>query len=129
MGFLGLFTKTSEDSFIVWLNKVDKAYETAFCTKNAKELERYMTRGCLLKQMDRIRASEKAYSGLSRYVHTDWKLEEKNNEMVCYVKQVTYDQIKMSHGIVAAVGDEYSEKWYITGNGENRRVSEIRRIN
>ena len=129
MGLFSAFTKSPEKSDISWLEKVDDAYAHAFQVKNATGLENYLTRTCLVRQMERIRASEKAYSGISRYQHTTWTLDSKSDNGTYYIKKVTYDQIKMSHGVVAAVGDEYSERWLVVTDNGNKKVAEIRRIN
>lgn len=87
-----------------------------------------MTRECLVRTVERVRCGEKAYSGITRYQHTNWILKCKTTEEQVFHKVVTYDQIKISSGIYAAVGDEYTEVWKIVQIDNENKVSEIRRI-
>lgn len=111
-----------------WLEKADKAYERAFQIKNSTLLTPYMTRECLVRTVERVRCGEKAYSGITRYQHTNWILKCKTTEEQVFHKVVTYDQIKISSGIYAAVGDEYTEVWKIVQIDNENKISEIRRI-
>ena len=130
MGFFDVFKKsnTSKDNIVMWLEAVDNAYSRAFQVKNAVGLGEYLTRGCLVKQMERIRMNEKAYAGLERYKHVKWEKSSSSNDVVVYFKIVTYDQVKMSRGIVAPVGDNYTERWEIIVENGLRKVAEIRRV-
>lgn len=130
MGFFDLFKKgsASKDNITVWLNAVEDEYAKAFQVKNAQNLGEYFTRSCLIKQMERIRVGEKAYAGLERYKHIKWEKVSSTNDVAVYNKIVTYDQVKMSRGIVAAVGDNYTEQWEIVVENGLRKVNAIRRL-
>lgn len=129
MGFFDIFKRKPNDSSQVdWLSKVDLAYQRAFQVKNASGLSDYLTRNCLVKLMERIRMGEKSYSGLTRYQHTQWVKGETTENSTTWNKEVTYDQIKMSHGIQVPVGDDSIECWVIVKENGDNKVSEIRRI-
>ena len=127
MGLFGL-SKPKKDAQTAWLDKVNEAYQRAFQVKNAAGLEDYLTRPCMSKLLEKIRMGEKAYAGLVRYQHVSWVKGECTAESVQYIKKVTYDQIKMSHGIIVPVGDETNESWTIVKINGAYKVSEIRRI-
>lgn len=127
MGLFG-FGKPKKDAQVSWLEKVDLAYQKAFQVKNATGLAEYLTRPCLSKMMERIRMGDKAYSGLARYQHTNWVKGRVSPECIEYTKEVTYDNIKMSHGIVVPVGDESKEIWSIVKENGVDKVSDIRRV-
>lgn len=131
---MGLFfgkkkdTDSGSGEMVRWLNKVDQAYQRSFQVKNATGLAPYLTRTCLMQVQERVRFEEQAYQGLSRYRHIKWVKGNQEPNSTCYIKQITYDQVRMSHGIVVPVGDEGSESWkIITENGENK-IAEIRRV-
>lgn len=127
MGLLGR-KKPKQDAQLGWLNKVDAAYQRAFQVKNVACLSEYLTRTCLMLMMEKVRLGEKAYSGLDRYRHVNWVKGEVTPDKVCWTKMVTYDQIKMSHGIVVPVGDENNEVWVVVQENGQNKVAEIRRV-
>lgn len=130
MGLFSFLNKSSEskDKLVDWLETVDQAYSKSFQVKNATSLGEYLTRPCLVKQMERIRVGEKAYAGLDRYKHVKWEKQAPIGESLVYLKIVTYDQVKMSRGIVAPVGEAYNERWCIIQDNGKYKVAEIRRI-
>lgn len=131
MGFfsLGGGGKKSEKSEVIkWLEEVDSAYARAFQVKNVSGLANYLTRSCLSKQSEVVRLGEKEYSGLARYKHVDWVKGALTESGLVYTKKVTYDHIKMSHGIYAAVGDDYIEEWVLVKESGVQKVASIRRV-
>lgn len=127
MGLFSFKKSPSKGAQLNWLETVDAAYAKAFAIKNVAGLEEYFTRTCLSKLMQRVRLGEKAYSGLARYQHTSWVKVADNGETMQFKKTVTYDQIKMSQGIVASVGEGYIELWTVVKENGIDKVSEIRR--
>lgn len=129
MGLFDSLKKSKVDNaYISFLTKADAAYTKAYQIKNASNLEQFCTRGCLVKQVERVHSGEKAYSGLERYKHVVWELVGETVSNISYKKVVTYDQIKMSQGIVAPVGDAYEEVWVIDIANGPMKISEIRRL-
>lgn len=129
MGFFDFFKKKAPvDKTISWLTDVDALYTKALISKNTVCLQNCMTRTCLVKTSERVRNEEKPYSGIERYKHVNWVLEEENSEKRVYKKVVTYDNIKMAQGIVAAVGDSYSELWEVFIVGNKYQINSIRRV-
>ena len=127
MSWFGL-GKPKHDTQVDWLNKVDSAYQRAFQIKNATGLAEYLTRPCMSIIMEQIRFGEKAYSGLTRYQHVNWIKGVQDATGVKWRKEVTYDQIQMSHGVIVPVGDNTTEEWTIVLHDGINRVSEIRRV-
>lgn len=131
---MGLFSflkpkqPTQSDAQVNWLNKVDLQYQRAFQVKNVTGLSEYLTRTCLSKIMEQVRLGEKLYSGLARYQHTSWSKVEESNCSISWVKEVTYDNVQMSHGVVIPVGDNTSELWVVVREDGKTKVSEIRRM-
>ena len=130
MGLFSFFKKkaSNDNAQVDWLNKVNLAYQRAFQVKNATGLADYLTRTCLVKMMERIRMGEKSYSGLVRYQHTNWVKGEVTPERTVWNKEVTYDQIKISQGIIAPVGDNCTEEWVVVNEDGVNKISEIRRL-
>lgn len=129
MGLFGFGKKKGTSNRLVdWLYKVDQAYAYACQVKNASGLQDYLTRGCLAKQMERIRLGEKLYAGLDRYKHVEWRALSSQDNLIKYRKTVTYDNIKFSRGITAAVGEGYEEDWTVTIVDNKYYVSDIRRL-
>lgn len=129
MGLFGLFKKKAPaDKTVSWLNDVDKCYTSAMISKNTACLQNYMTRTCLVRISESVRNQEKPYSGIERYKHVNWLLVEDSEARKVYKKLVTYDNIKMGQGIVAAVGDSYSELWEVFVNGNQYQINSIRRV-
>lgn len=77
--------------------------------------------------LERIRMSERAYSGLERYKHVTWRVESNDGTSAVYVKTVTYDNVKISKGISAPVGSDYVERWTLVDENGKTKVSQIRR--
>lgn len=77
-----------------------------------------------MQLIERIRLSQKAYSGLDRYKHVTWTPTSLN----VYIKTVSYDDVQISKGIKAAVGDSLTEEWTLILNGDNYKVDGVRRI-
>lgn len=127
MGLFGGLRK-GQDKYVSFLNKADDAYSKALQTKNTAGLDVYFTRACLSKMLERIRMSEKAYSGLDRYKHVVWNKEGGNDASSHYMKVVSYDNVQISKGISAAVGESYSERWTLVDEKGQTKVSEIRRV-
>ena len=132
MGLFSLFTKSTSELNAVngkccnltkWLNKADDAYNNAFKSKSMQGLEKYLTKACYQKIAERLLTSDSVYSGLDRYRHTTWSPVQNDT----YIKRVRYDQIKMSMGIYAKVGDDYDEVWTLVDLDDNMRVSSIKR--
>ena len=128
---MGLFTfrkKADDNKTIRWLNEVDQAYNKAFQTRNAAGLEKYLTRPCLATVMENVRLGQQVYAGLDRYRHVAWTNDGKTPDTSSWIKDVTYDDVKMSHGVVVPVGDAYHERWKLVIDTNQNRISEIRRI-
>lgn len=129
MGLFGFGAKASVDKSVVgFLKDVDVVYTKALLVKQPAMLEKYMTRSCLIKQAEKIRVGERAYAGLERYKHVTWKHVSSDATTFVYNKEVTYDDIKMSHGIVVPVGDSCNERWTVILEDDKYKVSEIRRL-
>lgn len=124
MGLFGSFKKKPQDRLVSFLTEADGAYTRAFQVKNVAGLEKYFTRKALSKIMERVRLSEKAYSGLERYKHVNWK---KMSDSL-FIKEVTYDDVQISKGVKAPVGDSYNEEWTVIVNSNEIRVDAIRRL-
>ena len=77
-----------------------------------------------MQLIERIRLSQKAYSGLDRYKHVTWTPTSPN----VYIKTVSYDDVQISKGIKAAVGDSLKEEWTLILNGDDYKVDGVRRI-
>lgn len=126
MGLFGFKSdkKTSSHGMSGWLQKVDSLYDKAMQTKDMSGLEKYLDRSCYRKISEKLRMCDKVYSGIDRYKHVSW--EKVNNET--YIKHVTYDQMSISKGIQAKVGDDYNEEWFLVSSEDGTRVKSIRRI-
>lgn len=125
---MGLFgRKTGKvgggDSVVKFLTKADEEYVRAFQTKVIGNLDKYLTRLCCTKLMERIRMSEKEAVGMSRYRKTEWKKGPDGT----YVKCVSYEDVNMGCGIKVPLGDPYTEFWTLTTENNDKKVSEIRR--
>lgn len=112
---MGLFgaKKTSSGGILSWLEKVDNAYNYAFQIKSIQPLQEYIDRDLAVNLIDKIRAGEKAYAGLDRYKHVTWSKAKSSDDTAVYVKDVHYDHVKFSQGVVAPVGDDHKEKWTV----------------
>lgn len=126
---MGLFTKkkTSPSGMLAWLNAADNAYSLAFQTKSIVPFQEYVTRDLAVDLIDKIRAGEKAYAGLDRYKHVEWYKEKSTDETITFIKDVHYDHVKFSQGIVAPVGDDHKERWVVKLTTP-LCVTEIRRV-
>lgn len=109
-----------------FLDKVDKAYQQAFARHNPSLLEGYMTRKCLVLVAEKIRVSDSADSGISRYRHVNWTKISNDPSASLYRREVTYDNINMSYGVVIPVGDSTSEIWEVQNVENKNLVSDIR---
>lgn len=111
---MGLFDKkTSSGGILSWLQKVDKAYDQASQTKSIAPLQNYVSRDLAVTLIDKIRAGEKAYAGLDRYKHVSWSKLKSDDTTTTFIKEVRYDHVKFSQGVVAPVGDDHKEKWVV----------------
>lgn len=131
---MGLFnflfgnSEKSTNQMVKWLNEADAAYNRALQCKNARGLETYFTRDCLSRLYEIIRLSERPYQGLDRYKHTEWTEELTDNQSSTWIKDVTFDNVRMSHGVTVPVGDDYHERWKIVIDMTCNKISDIRRI-
>lgn len=123
----GLFNKKksggSNVSTSQFLMKADEAYVRAFQTKVLGNLDKYLTRLCCTKLMERIRFSEKENVGIERYKKTTWTKSSDGT----FVKQVTFDDVNMGCGVKVPLGDSYMEYWTVINENNEKKVSEIRR--
>lgn len=125
---MGLFGKkpkagSSGNSDVKFLMKADEEYVRAFQTRLLGNLDRYLTRLCCTKLMERIRMSDKEVVGMMRYRKTEWV---KQGDSV-YVKNVSYEDVNMGCGVKVPLGDPYQEYWSLTTENNSKKVSEIRR--
>lgn len=111
----------------VWLCKVDDAYVKSLQCGNIQALVPYCTRACLAKLAEHVRIGGKEYAGLDRYRHVTWRAEDPD-AMLHWIKEVSYDHVNVSRGVIVPVGDDYHERWSITLDADTRLVSEIRRV-
>ncbi len=129
MGLFGLGKKNksvvshSKDPNVKFLTIVDDEYVRAFQTKVLGNLDKYLTRLCCTKLMERIRMSEKENVGMSRYRKTEWQRSSDGT----YIKSVSYEDVNMGCGIKVPLGDPYTELWTIVNDDSTKKVSEIRR--
>lgn len=124
---MGLFGKKSsggpKGTTAQFLMKADEAYVRAFQTKVLGNLDKYLTRLCCTKLMERIRFSEKENVGIERYKKTTWTKSADGT----FVKQVTFDDVNMGCGVKVPLGDAYKEYWTVINENDQKKVSEIRR--
>ena len=123
------FKKRSTESDVIerWLDKVDDAYTESLQCGNLRALEPFCTRACLTKLAEKIRLGGKEYAGLDRYRHVKWSSVD-GTENLNWIKEVSYDHVNVSRGVIVPVGENYHERWSLTLDAETRLVSEIRRI-
>lgn len=112
---MGLFSKkqTGSGGILTWLEEADKAYSLASQTKSISALQNYVSRDLAVTLIDKIRAGEKAYAGLDRYKHVSWSKLKSDDTTTTFIKEVHYDHVKFSQGVVAPVGDDHKEKWVV----------------
>lgn len=111
----------------MWLSKVDAAYVKASQCGNVQALVPFCTRACLTKIAEQIRLGGKEYAGLERYRHVKWSSDDDDSQLN-WVKEVSYDHVNVSRGVIVPVGDDYHERWSLTLDAETRLVSDIRRL-
>lgn len=126
---MGLFSAIKkqpkvDSGALKWLESADALYTKALQTHNMSGLEKYFDRSVYRMIAEQLRHNDKVYSGLERYKHVNW--EEK--ETGVYIKIVTYDQMQISKGIQAKVGDDYKEEWCLAKTPDGTRVTKIRRV-
>lgn len=126
---MGLFDKkkTSSGGVLPWLQSADNAYNLAFQTKSIKPLQGYVDETLAIALVDKIRAGEKAYAGLDRYKHVSWSRLGSDDTTTTFIKEVHYDHVKFSQGVVAPVGDDHKERWVVQTQ-PTYCVLDIRRI-
>lgn len=126
---MGFFSKkkVTNSGIVDWLNCADNALALAFQTKSIAGLESYFDANCGRKMLARIRANEKEYAGIDRYKHVEWSKSSSTGDKVLYKKSVSYDHVKLSHGVIAPVGQDYMEEWTLT-NEDSPKVIDIRRL-
>ncbi len=124
---MGLF-KHKRPPLNTWIRKVDMAYTRAFETMDVSEVAQYMSRPLAMRVFENVRHGEKEYSGLSRYRSVTWRKAEESGSQVTMLKVVTYNHIKVTRGIIAAVGADYIEQWLISKLQETFEVTDIRRV-
>lgn len=124
---LGIFKKKTTKNLNTWLDDVNKAYDIAFETHDISKLSEYVTRELAVELFQRIRSGQKVYSGLSKYRHTTWRKEQEDSASILILKIVTYDHIKVTRGIIANVGNDFTERWTILKDNGKLLISNIRR--
>ncbi len=124
---MGLFShaksESNDGSISKFLSKADEAYVRAFQTKVLGNLDKYLTRLCCTKLMERIRCTDRESVGIERYKRTRWSKGQNGT----YVKDVSFEDVNMGCGVKVPLGDPYKEYWTVIQENENRKVSEIRR--
>ena len=121
--------KAPKDNHIEkWLLKVDDAYVKASQCGNVQALVPFCTRACLTKLAEQIRLGGKEYAGLERYRHVTWSSVDETADQLNWIKEVSYDHVNVSRGVIVPVGDDYHERWSLTLDAETRLVSDIRRL-
>lgn len=110
-----------------WLTDADSAYAKAFLEKNIRKFEPYASRKVLSKLMEDIRLGETAYAGLERYKHVKW-YKVSDTEPLTFRKEVTYDHIKVAYGVIAPVGDDFTEEWTLSKQESTYQVTSIKRL-
>lgn len=124
----GLFKKESKSNINSWIKTVDEAYNDAFETHDMSTLSKYVTRELAAELFQSIRSNQKVYSGLSKYRNVNWKKESEDTSRLTMLKIVTYDHIKVTRGIIANVGDDFTERWIILKHDNGMTLSSIRRV-
>lgn len=127
-GFLKGGNKPVASGTVGWLQKADAAYTYAMQSRDVSQLDTYFTRSCIQKIAEQARMQEKLYSGLDRYRHTNWAEVTQSEGSSTWLKEVTYDNVEMSHGVTVPVGDNYREHWIIVIDTQSQKISEIRRV-
>lgn len=112
---LGFFKKSKPDAgHVSFLMKADACLQQAAKTQDVRNLSKYFADGeCLQTVLKRVRKKEDADSGIASYRHVSWEQLEFAGFVYTYIMNVTYDDIKMSKGIYASVGDAHREKWKV----------------
>ena len=127
MGLFSSFKKGGSNvsnSTLNWLNDADEAYLKAFNTSSMAGCEKYFSRDVYRKIAEDVRRLGKTYSGITRYRHVTWKMVEQG----VYQRIVTFDQMQISKGIQAKVGDDSTEEWSLGATDDGTKVTKIRRV-
>ncbi len=117
-----------EDKLVPWLKTADNVYRKAFVTRRGDGLVAYFTSQCISRIMERIRIGEPISSGIERYMSIGWTKVGECEEGDIYEKDVTYEHIRMAHGVVVPVGDDYTERWLVIFNNKKNKIADVRRL-
>lgn len=120
----------SKVGHVSFLQKADACLDKAFQTQDIRELPRFFEKGeCLRSMVKRIQNKENFDVGVVRYRHINWQLLEEAGDTFTYIKDVSFDDIKVSKNLMAAVGDAYKERWKIFQRPDgSTTVIEVRRL-
>lgn len=120
---------TPEDASVKWLNCADDVYRRSFKRKRDDGLIAYFTAQCVSRIMERVRLGDTTYDGIDRYMHLNWTKLESRPEGDIYEKDVTYEDVKLAHGVTVPVGDAFKEKWLVVYcDKDKNRIADVRRI-
>ena len=127
---MGLFSSLKKQntgvprSSLAWLEDAEEVYTRAYHTTNLQGCEKYFSRDVYRTISEEIRRNGKTYSGLTRYRHTSWEMKTQG----VYLRIITYDQMQISKGIQAKVGEDFTEEWTLGETNEGTKIVKIRRV-
>lgn len=126
---MGLFShKPKGNNCTAFLAKVDKVYVGALSSRNARMLEPYFTRKCLVRVVERVHQSNYDLGGLERYRHVNYKLQSQDGATETYLKEITFENVSMGYGVVVPVGDAVRELWSVEKQESGLLVSSIAEV-
>lgn len=133
MGFLNKFlsSNTSEASdklpgkLVQFLNTVDTLYMEAYTLKSAKDISKYLSRGCAQKLQSAVCSINARYFGDEKFRHTTWSKEREEVDRTIILKTVVFDKVKIAGKLSINIATDYEERWYILTDNSKYVVDRI----
>jgi len=136
MGFLSKFlsSSTSEASdklpgkLVSFLTTADALYMEAYALKSAKDVSKYLSRGCAQKLQSAVCSVNARYFGDEKYRHTIWNKERDMDGGSIIFKTVTFDKVKIAGKLSINIATDYQERWYIVEDNNKYIVDRIESV-
>lgn len=117
--------KNNKSDVICFLEKADDAYIDAFQYDDIRLFQEYATVKVLREIDDMLKSKNQISFGLKKYRHREWKLVKEGDVFKVYFKNITHDNLELSHKVSVSLADDISEIWTIEPNNKTYIVTDI----
>lgn len=120
--------KREDQAVIKFLNKANTAWVDACYTGRSPNIYEYFDKPLVSKLSSNLQRTRDAKDGRSSFKHHSWVFSKHEGNTWEFIKNVTYDNVRMAYKVEVPAGEPYSEVWTLQEQNGTFKVIMLRSV-